>query len=365
MIILLRPQMTQQECDLALEHISHIIGQDRRQLSLIELEGRYVLVLDTAHVKQDMIPFLTQLEQVERIVPIKTAYKLVSRVFKNEATVVVVGNGVTSTVTPIGGMRSPTIIAGPCAVESREQLLTTALAVKEAGAHILRGGAFKPRTSPYQFQGLGVEGLRLLSEAREKTGLPIVTEVMEPDMVETVAQYADMLQIGARNMQNYPLLLACGRQRRPVMLKRGLSATIDEWLQAAEYIMAAGNPNIVLCERGIRSYDPQTRNVLDLTAVPLLHELTHLPIIVDPSHATGKSTLVPIMARAGIAAGGDGVMVEVHSHPEEALCDGHQAITPQQLRSITQSVYAIAALSSEEGNATYDHHATPTHFVLR
>jgi 3-deoxy-7-phosphoheptulonate synthase len=332
------------------------------------MDGRYVLVLDAARVDQEMGKLLASLPAVERVVPIKTAYKLVSRQFKAEASVLVVGNGINCQVTTIGGMQAPTIIAGPCAIESREQLFTTAAAVKEAGAHILRGGAFKPRTSPYQFQGMGIEGLELLAEAREKIGLPVVTEVMEPNMVETVAHYADMLQVGARNMQNYPLLLACGRQQRPVMLKRGLSATIDEWLLAAEYIVAAGNPNVVLCERGIRSYDPQTRNVLDLTAVPLLHELTHLPIIVDPSHATGKSTLVPTMARAGIVAGGDGVMIEVHSHPEEALCDGHQAITPRQLAEITRSIRAITALAYENyegGVIAHDHNPIRTNFVLR
>lgn len=230
----------------------------------------------------------------------------------------------------------PVMIAGPCAVESREQLLTTARAVKAAGAQVLRGGAFKPRTSPYQFQGLGVEGLEMLAVASEETGLPVITEVMEPDMVETVASYADILQIGSRNMQNFPLLFAAGRNslRRPVMLKRGISATIDEWLLAAEYIMAAGNPNVILCERGIRSFDTKTRNLLDLACVPLLHELTHLPVIVDPSHGTGRSELVPVMSRAGIAAGADGLILEVHPDPDSALCDGRQSITPQQLQAI-------------------------------
>jgi 3-deoxy-7-phosphoheptulonate synthase len=210
----------------------------------------------------------------------------------------------------------------------------------------LRGGAFKPRTSPYQFQGLGVEGLEMLAEARETTGLPVITEVMEPGMVETVAEYADILQIGARNVQNFPLLLAAGRQRKPVMLKRGLASTIDEWLLAAEYIVAAGNPNVILCERGVRSFDPQTRNVLDLACVPLLHQLTHLPVIVDPSHATGRRELVPPMSRAGIAAGADGLMLEVHPDPNKALCDGKQSITPDQLQSIVQETRLLAELIS-------------------
>ncbi|GER85198.1 hypothetical protein KTAU_38330 [Thermogemmatispora aurantia] len=243
----------------------------------------------------------------------------------------------------------PVIMAGPCAVESREQLLETARAVKEAGATVLRGGAFKPRTSPYQFQGLGIEGLRLLAEARQETGLPVITEVMEPEMVEVVADYADILQIGARNMQNFPLLQAVGRRGRgkPVMLKRGLSATIDEWLLAAEYIVAAGNPNVILCERGVRSFDPQTRNLLDLACVPLLHELTHLPVIVDPSHATGRRELVPTMARAGIAAGAEGLILEVHPDPNSALCDGRQSITPTELRTIVHEARLMVQIMQD------------------
>jgi 3-deoxy-7-phosphoheptulonate synthase len=230
-------------------------------------------------------------------------------------------------------------------------LLDTARAVKKAGANILRGGAFKPRTSPYQFQGLGIEGLHLLAEARQVTGLPVITEVMEPDMVETVAQYADILQIGSRNMQNFPLLLAAGRQsqKRPVMLKRGLAATIEEWLLAAEYIVASGNPNVILCERGIRSYDSHTRNVLDLSCVPLLHELTHLPVIVDPSHATGRRELVPTMSRASIAAGAEGLIIEVHPDPNSALCDGRQSITPEQLQMVVREASIIAYMMRETG----------------
>jgi 3-deoxy-7-phosphoheptulonate synthase len=235
-------------------------------------------------------------------------------------------------------------MAGPCAVENREQLLSTARAVKLAGAQILRGGAFKPRTSPYQFQGLGVEGLELLAEARALTGLPIITEVMEPAMVETVAQYADILQIGARNVQNFPLLLAAGRRGKPVLLKRGLASTIEEWLLAAEYIVAAGNPQVILCERGVRSFDPQTRNMLDLACVPLLHQLTHLPVIVDPSHATGRRELVHPMSRAGIAAGAAGLILEVHLDPAAALCDGKQSITPQELHTIVREAGLMAQL---------------------
>ncbi|MBA2288347.1 MAG: 3-deoxy-7-phosphoheptulonate synthase [Ktedonobacteraceae bacterium] len=352
MILILRSQVTEQERDLVLICVRRIIRQSA--LSLVEIEGRFVLALDETRIDQEARALLTSLAAVERIVPIPTAYKLVSRHFKDAPTSVIVGDVFSSNAVTIGGTSTSTIIAGPCAVESREQIFEVATAVKAAGAHILRGGAFKPRTSPYQFQGLGMEGLSLLAEAREMVGIPIVTEVMEPDMVETVAGYADMLQIGARNMQNYPLLQACGRQKqkRPVLLKRGLSATIDEWLLAAEYIVAAGNPNVVLCERGIRSYDSHTRNVLDLTSVPVLKELTHLPVIVDPSHATGKSTLVPIMARASTAAGSDGVIVEVHCNPDQAICDARQAITPHQLYRMVRDIRRLTRLYREEAVRT-------------
>ncbi|MGZ6341022.1 MAG: 3-deoxy-7-phosphoheptulonate synthase, partial [Candidatus Limnocylindrales bacterium] len=214
-------------------------------------------------------------------------------------------------------------------------------AVAAAGATVLRGGAFKPRTSPYSFQGLGVEGLRYLAEARERTGLPVVTEVMDPSQVEVVAEYADVLQVGTRNMQNYPLLTAVGRAGRPVMLKRGFSATIEEWLMAAEYIVSSGNPNVILCERGIRTFETYTRNTLDLAAVPLLHHLTHLPVIVDPSHATGKRWLVKPMALAAVAAGAHGVMVEVHPRPDTALSDGDQSLTFDQFRVLASALRTI------------------------
>ena len=258
---------------------------------------------------------------------------------------IVVGEDHNCDPVTIGGIE-PVVMAGPCAVENREQLLVTARGVQAAGAQILRGGAFKPRTSPYQFQGLGIEGLHLLNEARQVTGLPIITEVMEPNLVEIVAQHADILQIGSRNMQNFPLLLAAGRNsmQRPILLKRGLSSTIDEWLLAAEYIVAAGNPKVILCERGIRSYDPQTRNVLDLSCVPLLRELTHLPVIVDPSHATGRSSLVAPMSRASIAAGAHGLIIEVHTDPSTALCDGQQSITPEQLQKIVSQTRALVRM---------------------
>jgi 3-deoxy-7-phosphoheptulonate synthase len=262
---------------------------------------------------------LSGLAGVERVTPISKPYKLTSREFHPESTVVPVQDAAI-------GDGSLTVMAGPCSVESREQLFETADAVKAAGGTVLRGGAFKPRTSPYSFQGLGVEALRYLAEARERTGLPVITEVMEPNQVDIVAEYADILQIGTRNMQNYSLLTAVGRVARPVMLKRGYGATIEEWLMAAEYIVVAGNPNVILCERGIRTFETSTRNTMDLTAVPLLHRLSHLPVIVDPSHATGKRWLVPPLAMGGVAVGADGVMVEVHPDPDSALSDAEQQL---------------------------------------
>ncbi len=242
----------------------------------------------------------------------------------------------------IGGAR-PVLIAGPCVVEGRDELLRTAVACRAAGAEILRGGAFKPRTSPYAFQGLGEEGLRHLAAARELTGMPVVTEVMEPDQVDLVADYADMLQVGSRNMANFPLLRRVGRTSKPVLLKRGFSATVEEWLMSAEYILASGNPNVVLCERGIRGFDPLVRFNLDLNAVPLAKELSHLPVLVDPSHGTGKRSLVPRMALAGLAAGADGLIVEVHPDPDTARCDASQTITPAELARIRHRGNALHA----------------------
>jgi 3-deoxy-7-phosphoheptulonate synthase len=250
-------------------------------------------------------------------------------------------------VVEVGGVRigdgSLTIMAGPCAVESREQLFETADAVAAAGADVLRGGAFKPRTSPYSFQGLGLHGLRLLAEARDRTGLPVITEVMEPGQVEPVAEYADILQIGARNMQNYSLLMAVGKTGRPVLIKRALSGTIEEWLMAAEYVMSSGNPNVILCERGIRTFETATRNTLDITAVPLMHELTHLPVVIDPSHATGKRWLVAPLSLAAAAIGADGLLIEVHPRPEEALSDGEQSVTLEQFAALVAAVRPVHA----------------------
>lgn len=241
----------------------------------------------------------------------------------------------------IGGEKI-VVIAGPCSVESREQLMEVAHSVKASGATMLRGGAFKPRTLPYSFQGLGVDGLRLLSEAREKTGLPVVTEVMSPENVGIVEEYADILQIGARNMQNYPLLKRVGEARKPVLLKRGLSSTIEEWLSAAEYILAGGNDGVILCERGIRTYQKITRFTLDLASVPLLKEVCHLPVVVDPSHGTGIRSLVSPMAKAAVAAGADGLLIEVHPNPEEAKSDGPQSLRPKEFRELMIGLDPVA-----------------------
>ena len=278
---------------------------------------------------------------VERVVAILQPFKLVSREFIAHDTVVSVGSQ------PIGATRV-TIIAGPCSVESREQILTTADAIKAAGATVLRGGAFKPRTSPYSFQGLEEEGLRLLAEARAQTGLPVVTEAMDAAQLELVVRYADMIQIGARNMQNYPLLREAGRARLPVLLKRGPSATLEELLLAAEYILNEGNYNVVLCERGIRGFSDQTRYTLDLSAIPVLKRLTHLPVIVDPSQGTGKWRFVAPMARAAVAAGADGLIVEVHPDPANALSDGPQQLNLENFTGLMTSLRPIAGAVGRE-----------------
>jgi 3-deoxy-7-phosphoheptulonate synthase len=277
---------------------------------------------------------------VAEAVAVSRPWKLVSREVKPDDTVVSLP-GPGGAPAQIGGGHFG-VIAGPCAVESREQIQTTAAAVQAAGARFLRGGAFKPRTSPYAFQGMKEDGLKLLAEARAATGLPVVTEVMDTREVELVARYADVLQIGARNMQNFSLLEAAGAQGKPVMLKRGLAATIQEFLMAAEYIVKQGNYQVILCERGIRTFETMTRNTLDLGSIPLIKRLTHLPIIVDPSHGTGDRQSVPAMARAAVALGADGLMVEVHPQPDRALSDGPQSLTPEMFKSLMTSVRAIA-----------------------
>jgi 3-deoxy-7-phosphoheptulonate synthase len=279
----------------------------------------------------------TVMSGVADAVPVSKPWKLVSREVKPNDTFIKIGDA------QIGGGRFG-VIAGPCAVESKEQVETAAVAVKAAGARFLRGGAFKPRTSPYAFQGMKEEGLKILADARAKTGLPIVTEVLDTRDVELVARYADVLQVGARNMQNFALLEAVGAQPKAVMLKRGLSATINEFLMAAEYILKQGNYNVILCERGIRTFETMTRNTLDLGSIPLIKRLTHLPIIVDPSHGTGDRASVPALARAAVAMGADGIMIEVHPNPDKALSDGPQSLTPDAFAKLMDSVRAIAGV---------------------
>ncbi len=275
------------------------------------------------------------LEGVGEVLRVSQPFKLVSREVQPEDTVIDVGG------VQLGG-KAIVVMAGPCSVESREQLLAAAHAVKAAGARFLRGGAFKPRTSPYEFQGLGEAGLKLLAEAREQTGLKVVTEVMDPDDLSMCVEYADVLQLGARNMQNFSLLKKLGGVKRPILLKRGPSATIREWLMAAEYVVAHGNNQVALCERGIRTFETATRNTLDLNAVPVLKALTHLPVVVDPSHGIGIRAHVPAMARAGIAAGADAIIVEVHPRPEQALSDGQQSLTPREFEELMRQVRIIA-----------------------
>ena len=300
-------------------------GPDRTVIAVVgEIGARKAVLIDR----------LSRLPGVASVTPISRPFKLTSREFHPEDTVIRVLDAVI-------GDGSLTMMAGPCSVESRDQLFETADAVKAAGATVLRGGAFKPRTSPYSFQGLGVQGLRYLAEARERTGLPIITEVMEPSQVDIVAEYADILQIGTRNMQNYSLLRDVGRVARPVMLKRGYGATIEEWLMAAEYIVSSGNPNVILCERGIRTFETYTRNTMDLSAVPVLNQLTHLPVIIDPSHATGKRWLVKPLAIGGVAVGADGVMVEVHPRPDDALSDAEQQLDLDQFRDLMAALVPV------------------------
>jgi 3-deoxy-7-phosphoheptulonate synthase len=273
---------------------------------------------------------------VLEVIVVSRPYKQVSREWREEDTVIALGNG-----TRIGG-NEVAVMAGPCAVEGESQILDIAHRLREAGATVLRGGAFKPRTSPYAFQGLGVRGLEYLARAREATGMAIVTEALDPEGVDAVAEHADIVQIGARNMQNYPLLRKAGRVGRPVLLKRGLSATIDELLLAAEYLLAEGNEKVILCERGVRSFDPHTRNLFDLTAIPVVQALSHLPIIADPSHGTGLRAKVIPMARAAVAAGAHGLMVEVHPDPPKAMSDGAQSLYPEQFGELMEQIRVIA-----------------------
>jgi len=286
---------------------------------------------------------VSALPGVRKVNAVSCCYPLASRAVRPGSRPVEIAPGV------VLGEGDPVIMAGPCAVESRDQLLETALAVRKAGARVLRGGAFKPRSHPYAFQGLGSEGIALLKEARKASGLPVITEVMSPEEAEWVAPHVDILQVGARNMQNFSLLKVLGRLDRPVLLKRGMAATVEEWLQAAEYILAGGNDRVILCERGIRSFDRNTRNTLDLGVIPLLKSLTHLPVVADPSHATGRRDLVLPMSLAAIAAGADGLLVEVHCDPGAALCDGPQSLDPEEFSRLMTAAKRIMEAVREEG----------------
>ncbi|MDD5946228.1 MAG: 3-deoxy-7-phosphoheptulonate synthase [Oscillospiraceae bacterium] len=301
-----------------------------------ELHTILGLVGDTAAIDADLIAALDIVEDVKRV---QEPYKNANRKFHPEPTVVPVGN------TQIGG-GTLTLMAGPCSVESEEQIVAIAKSVKASGATLLRGGAFKPRTSPYSFQGMGADGLELLKIARQETGLPIVTEIMDTAQLPLFKD-VDVIQVGARNMQNFDLLKQLGRQEKPVMIKRGLSATYEEWLMSAEYVMAGGNHNVILCERGVRTFETYTRNMLDLGAVPVLRKLTHLPVIIDPSHAAGKAWLVPQLSVAAVAAGCDGLIIEVHNDPEHAACDGPQSIRPETFAALSKKLHGLHSYVAE------------------
>ncbi len=293
------------------------------------------LIVTGKNPAHDIVDQLQKAPITDRLAIPHESAQLASREFQNDDSIIKVGRKEIGTTKIV-------MIAGPCSVESPEQLMETAHVIKKMGASILRGGVFKPRTSPYEFQGIGETGLQILARAREETGLPVVTEVLEPSKVELASKYVDMLQIGARNVQNFSLLRAVGKSGKPVLLKRGMMTTIDEWLQAAEYILLEGNPNVVLCERGIRTFEKATRNTLDLAAVPVLKNRTHLPVIVDPSHATGRTDLIAPMARAAIAAGADGLMIEVHPNPEKALSDSSQQLKPQEFAKLMEELEPVA-----------------------
>jgi len=327
MIISMRPHATHEE----IEHVCDRIREFGYKVHSIEGEERVVIGVVGLGDVTACLESLEATPGVESAVRITAPYKFVSREFKKERSAMAV-NGLA-----IGGDEF-VVIAGPCSVESEKQIMETAKGVAAAGAHLLRGGAFKPRTSPYDFQGLELEGLRLLRKAREASGLAIVTEVMSDRDVELVAEYADCVQVGARNMQNFALLKSLGGCGRPVLLKRGMSSTIRELLMSAEYVVAHGNPHVILCERGIRTFETATRNTCDISAVPVLNELTHLPVIVDPSHAAGKRSLVPALSRAAVAAGADGLIVEVHPCPEKAVSDGAQSLTLADFRDLMRNL---------------------------
>ncbi len=337
MIVVMSPQSTAED----LENVKKKIEQEGLQYHLSS--GSERTIVGVIGDKKLISHFEDHcfLPGVEKTMRITEKYKLVSREFKGESSVIDVGG------VKIGGNNPPVVMAGPCAVESMEQLMEAAKAVAEGGAQFLRGGAFKPRTSPYDFQGMADDGLKMLRQAADAFNLKVVTEVLDQRNVMEVAEYADVLQIGARNMQNFQLLKEVGAAGRPVMLKRGLCATIKEWLNAAEYIMSAGCDDVIFCERGIRTYETYTRNTLDLSAVVAIKELSHLPIIVDPSHGTGRRSMVRPMAMAAVTAGADGLIIEVHPHPEVALCDGDQSLTPADFKRTMEDLKKVASLRAE------------------
>jgi 3-deoxy-7-phosphoheptulonate synthase len=343
MVVVMKPGSTPKQ----VEHVVNLVREmGLKDHVIVGTERTVVAVIGNDRFK-DRSAF-ESVEGVDKVVPILAPYKMASKEVRKERSVVtMLQAGPAAEKSKVGG-KKVAIIGGPCSVESKSQLLEIAHAVKEAGAVGLRGGAFKPRTNPYSFQGMAEEGLKLLALAREQTGLVVVTEVMAVEQVELVARYADVLQIGARNMQNFNLLNAVGEQSKPVLLKRGMSATLEEFLLAAEYVLARGNQNVILCERGIRTYEDYVRNTLPLASVPELHRVSHLPVIVDPSQGTGKNHLVDPMCRAAVAAGADGLIIEVHNDPEHALTDGAQSITPQQFRDMMASIRKIALAVDRE-----------------
>lgn len=338
-IIVLRPGITEEEKGSIIKRLE---GYNLKAQVSVGTERTIIGVIgDTARITEDEEESFSVMPGVEKVLRILKPFKVVSRDFKREDTVIDIKGNL------IGGKRIH-VMAGPCAVESEDMILAVANEVRRAGATFLRGGAFKPRTSPYSFQGLGEEGLKYLKEASEKTGLPVVTEIMDPRDIDLLIEYSDIIQIGARNMQNFRLLTEVGSYRKPVLLKRGLSATIKEFLMSAEYIMSSGNHNVILCERGIRTFETATRNTLDLSAVPVIKQLSHLPVVVDPSHGVGKWDLVPPMAKAAIAAGADGILIEVHPNPDQALSDGEQSLKPKVFKQLMEELRAVARAVNRE-----------------
>ena len=335
MIIIMNPKATEEE----VRKVKSVVEGKGLETNLSKGDTYFIIgiVGDTLVIDPKKLQVL---KGVDRVMKVQEPYKKANRIFKPEDTIVKVENSI------VGGGHLG-IMAGPCSVESEEQIVEVAKRVKKAGANFLRGGAFKPRTSPYSFQGLELEGLKLLKIAKEETGLPIVTELMSTDYLDTFVEEVDMIQIGARNMQNFDLLKQVGRTKKPVLLKRGLSSTIEEWLMSAEYIMAGGNDNVILCERGIRTFETITRNTLDLQAVPVIKKLSHLPIIIDPSHAGGYAYLVEPMAKAAVMSGADGLMIEVHNDPENALSDGQQSLTPDAFDKLMSKIKKLADMEDK------------------